>query len=100
MILGDFNGNASFTGGNWGQLLELTNSLGLVSAYHHHSRESFGVETRPTHFHKGKEEAAFHLDYCFLPGEWAKSIKNVAVGVYSDWNSISDHVPLIVDLDL
>lgn len=75
-------------------------AFGLVSAYHHHFRESFGVETRPTHFHQGKEEAAFHLDYCFLPGEWAKSIKNVAVGVYNDWNSISDHVPLIVDLGI
>jgi endonuclease/exonuclease/phosphatase family metal-dependent hydrolase len=42
----------------------------------------------------------FHLDYCFLPEPWANRITNVEVGLHSDWNDISDHVPLIVDLAL
>jgi hypothetical protein len=100
VILGDFNANARFTGKNWSQLQDLTQSLGLVSAYHHHFNESFGAETRPTHFHRGKEAAAFHLDYCFLPSEWTQAIRKVEVGAYAVWHKLSDHVPLVIDLDL
>jgi hypothetical protein len=101
VILGDFNANASFKGRNWSQLLELTHGLGLVSAYHSHFQgEPFGKEKRPTHFHRGKESAPFHLDYIFLPQDWARRITNVTVGTYSDWHKVSDHVPLVVDLVL
>lgn len=100
VVLGDFNGNASFQGSNWKELLELMQQLGLVSAYHHHYSERFGEETRPTHYHLAKEAAPFHLDYCFVPEEWARRIKKVEVGSYADWCDLSDHVPLVVDLDL
>jgi endonuclease/exonuclease/phosphatase family metal-dependent hydrolase len=101
VILGDFNANASYKGGNWSQLLELTQSLGLVSAYHSHFKdEPFGKEKRPTHFHRGKESAPFHLDYIFLPEDWARRITKVTVGTHSDWHKVSDHSPLVVDLAL
>jgi len=79
-------------------LLEITDALGLVSAYHNFFHEDFGKETRPTYFHQGKKENPFHLDYCFLPKEWIPMIDRVEVGKYSEWGQISDHVPLIVDL--
>jgi exodeoxyribonuclease III len=100
VVIGDFNGNGAFQGSNWRQLLELAGSLGLVSAYHHYFGESFGAETRPTHFHKGDKARPFHLDYCFLPDAWAQRIRKVDVGLYSDWCGISDHVPLTVDLEM
>jgi len=100
VILGDFNANASFKGNNWSDLLGLLEPLGLVSAYHRHFDEMPGKESRPTHFHKGKQESPFHLDYCFLPEEWARRIKTVDVGAYADWYKYSDHVPLVVSLDL
>jgi endonuclease/exonuclease/phosphatase family metal-dependent hydrolase len=100
VILGDFNANASFRGNNWKDLLDLLKPLGLVSAYHRHFGEEFGRETRPTHFHRGKSTAPFHLDYCFLPEEWARHIETVEVGSFADWREHSDHAPLRVDLDL
>jgi len=43
----------------------------------------------------------YHIDYYFIPDEWIKSILNVTVGDFEDWvgRGLSDHVPLIVDID-
>lgn len=100
VIMGDFNDNASYKSGHWRQLLDLLRPLGLVSAYHEYFREPCGSESRPTHFFTGKETSPFHLDYCFVPQDWAPRIRIVEVGTYSAWHSVSDHAPLIVDLDL
>jgi endonuclease/exonuclease/phosphatase family metal-dependent hydrolase len=99
VLLGDFNANASFKGSNWGELMELLKPLGLVSAYHNRFNEAFGAETRCTYFHRGNPSAGFHIDYCFVPAMWASQIDNVSVGSYDDWQDVSDHVPLIVDID-
>ena len=97
VILGDFNASKTYKGRNWTDLAALMESVNLVSAYHRKFGESFGSETRPTHFKGGK---GFHLDYCFLPEAWAQCISKVDVGVHSEWEKFSDHVPLTVDLDL
>jgi len=100
VILGDFNDNASFKSGNWRHLRQLMESVGLVSAYHQYFREPFGAESRATHFHGGKAAAPFHLDYCFLPSAWAKRVTRVDVGSYEHWHEVSDHVPVVVDIDV
>jgi endonuclease/exonuclease/phosphatase family metal-dependent hydrolase len=100
VVMGDFNDNGSYKSGHWQQLLDLLQPLGLVSAYHEYFREPFGAESRPTHFFTGKQTSPFHLDYCFVPKDWAPRIRAVTVGTYDDWRSVSDHVPLVVDLDL
>ena len=98
VLLGDLNDNASYRSTRWPDFMALLQPLGLFSAYHHFFSEAPGSETRPTYFHKGDETAGFHVDYCFLPAEWRSRIKGVRVGEFSP--SISDHMPLIVDLDL
>lgn len=100
VVLGDFNDNVSFKTTNWGRLLELVEPLGLVSAYHSHFNEPFGAESRPTYFHRSQLASPAHLDYCFVPKEWAQRISRVEVGSYEDWRAHSDHAPLVVDLDL
>jgi len=100
VILGDFNQSAAYKSSGWRTLIALMDSLGLVSAYHNHFKETFGAESRPTHFHHGRESNPFHLDYCFLPREWAQRITSVEVGAHGDWSDVSDHRPLIVDVDL
>ncbi len=100
VILGDFNDNASYRTPHWQRLLDLMRPLGLESAYHRYFAEAFGAETRPTHFHGGRETAPFHLDYCFVPKAWADRLTRVEVGKYEDWHAHSDHVPLIVDIDV
>lgn len=98
VVLGDLNQSIKCRG--WKPLMKLIEPLGLVSAYHRKTGEEYGAETRPTHFHRKKQESEFHIDYCFLLGEWAQHITRVEVGEYGEWTGASDHVPLIVDLDL
>ncbi len=101
VILGDLNDNASFRGTRWSDLMAQLEPLGLVSAYHYFYGEAPGCETRPTHFWRGDGAATFHLDYCFLPSPWLARVRDVCVGEFSPaWKEVSDHVPLIVDLDL
>lgn len=99
VMLGDLNTNASFRGHNWKDLSVLLNSLRMVSAYHRHFNEEPGQEKQPTHYFRGKEPSRFHLDYCFIPQEWTPNLRNVQVGQYAEWNKVSDHMPLIVDLE-
>lgn len=100
VIMGDFNDNGSFRKTSIPELLDLLRPLGLVSAYHTKYAEGFGQETRPTHYYKKRQDAPFHLDYVFLPASWAQRITTVEVGTYEDWHRMSDHVPVIVDVDL
>lgn len=100
VILGDFNANARFKGSNWTDLIGLLKGLGLVSAYHCHRGEAYGDERTPTHFHTGREDRPFHLDYCFIPEAWVPRLECVHVGTYAEWHEKSDHAPLIVDLRL
>lgn len=100
VILGDFNNNRTFKYGRWNELIELMESVGLVSAYHVLSNEEHGQEQQPTHYHHRKREKAFHLDYCFVPRAWVPHIQAVQVGSFEDWRGLSDHVPLVVDVSL
>jgi endonuclease/exonuclease/phosphatase family metal-dependent hydrolase len=99
VMLGDFNLTPS-SGTKWADLQKLIDSAGLISAYHAKSREGFGAETRHTHFHLGRLDRTFHIDYCFVPREWKSRIVDVTVPEYAQWCDVSDHVPLIVDLAL
>jgi endonuclease/exonuclease/phosphatase family metal-dependent hydrolase len=100
VVLGDFNNNQIYRGGKWQDLAESLNDLGLVSAYHAFFSEPFGFETRPTHFHRRDSTKPFHIDYCFVPAQWRDHITRVEVGKPDEWRAYSDHVPLIVDIDI
>jgi hypothetical protein len=103
VLMGDFNSNAIWNadhkpGWSHADLVARLGDLGLVSAYHHHTREAHGSERTPTYHYHWKRERPFHLDYCFLPKAWAARIQEVAIGSYEDWRPHSDHRPLTVRL--
>jgi hypothetical protein len=100
VVLGDFNDNASYRTTNWPELLDAFKPLGLVSAYHTWTGEMFGHETTWTHFHHKSATSPWHVDYCFIPEAWAPRLTSVHVGSYDEWGKLSDHMPLIVDVDL
>lgn len=104
VALGDFNSNSIWDhkhpkGRNHTALVERLDSLGLVSAYHTYQGESHGAETRPTFFEYRHEHRPYHIDFCFIPKSWSAFVQNVTVGPFADWSPLSDHVPLIVDID-
>jgi len=105
VVMGDFNSNAIWDhqhrrSSSHSDLVALMADLGLVSAYHVHHAEPQGGESRPTYYHTWNRAIGFHLDYCFIPRQWAPHLADVQVGGYDEWADASDHRPLIVDVDL
>jgi exonuclease III len=72
----------------------------MVSAYHAYFEEAPGRETRMTCFNKKRLESGYHLDYVCVPRRWANRIRSVEVGAHGQWLALSDHMPLVVDLDV
>jgi endonuclease/exonuclease/phosphatase family metal-dependent hydrolase len=103
VLLGDFNANRiwdskhpsdkSFTG-----VATRLRARGLVSAYHHHRSEAYGEESASTFYLQWNKDKAYHIDYCFLPEEWAERVESVEVPAYDEWRSVSDHRPLAVEV--
>ncbi len=89
---------------NFSHTSEVLAGLGLYSVYHHVTSEAFGEESTPTIYWRDrtKDGPTYHIDYVFAPHPWLPKIRNFEVGGFEDWcgSRLSDHVPLIVDLDL
>jgi hypothetical protein len=45
-----------------------------------------------------KEQKPYHIDYCFIPEEWAPDVQCVEIGSYAEWKDYSDHRPLLVEV--
>jgi hypothetical protein len=104
LVAGDLNVMGSgTTATGFRRLADQLAELGLRSAYHAYFDERFGSESRATYFHLRRRERPFHIDFCFLSPELLGRVQRVEVGAYDDWvtgaaGSVSDHVPLVVEL--
>ena len=103
LLVGDFNSNTRWDGThpptlNHTALVARLADLGLVSAYHHVRGEAHGLESEATYYFHWKKERPYHIDYCFLPFDWAGRIRQVEIGNFEDWRPYSDHRPLLVDV--
>lgn len=102
VLIGDFNASPAIryqrkTAAE--MMRRLRDEFGLVSAYHAHHQVEPGCERDATLFHRWKPDCRFHVDYCFVPETWIKSIQDVRVGSFDEWED-SDHRPLTIDLEL
>jgi exodeoxyribonuclease-3 len=108
ILAGDLNNNNIWDKPGWpmnhADAVELLQSYNLVSAYHEVSEEAQGSETVPTHYWRDrkKDGPKYHIDYIFVPRPWFKRMTEFNVGTFEDWcgSGLSDHVPLIIDLDV
>lgn len=77
-------------------------TLGLASAFHAVHGVEPGSEPMGTLYWRWQESAPFHCDLGFVPAAWVPSIRNVEVGTFDEWvaSGVSDHAPVIIDLDL
>jgi exodeoxyribonuclease-3 len=103
VLLGDLNSNAIWdsnhaAGLNHSALVKILSELGLVSSYHVFHREAHGEEKQPTYYFQWKKGRPFHIDYCFIPKDWAPNVQRVEVGSYAKWRARSDHRPLLVEV--
>jgi exodeoxyribonuclease III len=103
VVAGDFNSNQAWDrpnrAYNHAGLVALLASRGLVSAYHDHFAEPQSAETRNTFYMYHHAERGFHIDHCFVPKVWLPYLRSVEVGTYADWHELSDHCPLVIELD-
>jgi hypothetical protein len=104
VVAGDFNGNPVFDRPTqrvkwWTDGFAQLQEAGLVSAYHAFNGVAFGDEAHATHHFLRKPERPFHIDFCFIPQEWAQ--KKLEAHIISDpaWRTLSDHFPLVVDTE-
>ncbi len=108
IVAGDFNlGYNGSEAKGFRQILDALDDLGYVSAYHHVTGEAWGGESRHTYFHQWKQDRPFHIDYCFLHRDLVPLIRHLETGGFDPWVAkttggygASDHVPMILDLDL
>jgi len=104
VVMGDLNSNAIWDSDhpqelNHSALVSVLQQLGMVSSYHAYFNEEHGSERRPTHYFRWQESSPFHIDYCFIPKDWANRLRAVEVGTFSEWKDVSDHRPLMVEIN-
>lgn len=108
VVAGDFNDNVRWdktrSPNKHSLNVAILEEMGLCSAYHNQRNVSQGEEPEPTLFWRSrtKDGPRYHIDYCFVPKRWLSRPHRIAIGTYEDWvgAGLSDHVPLIVDIDL
>jgi exodeoxyribonuclease-3 len=106
VVAGDLNSNVCWDVGKWGSnfsnVVQAAGALDLVSAYHQTRSIEFGAEPDPTLYWqtRTRDGRSYHIDYCFLPRTWLPYV-TVGVGEFDAWvgSGLSDHVPLVVDID-
>lgn len=107
VVAGDLNNNSIWDRPGWrvnhADAVACLDDYGLVSVYHEMRQERHGEERTPTIYWRDRrlDGPRYHLDYVFAPRDWlAGSV--VRVGSYRKWvgSGLSDHVPVIVDVDL
>ena len=107
VVAGDLNNNAIWDRPGWRinhmAKVEILNEMGLVSVYHERRGERQGEETTPTLYWRDRKRdgPTYHIDYIFTPTSWLAGVNDFVVGDFDDWcgNGLSDHVPLVLDVD-
>jgi exodeoxyribonuclease-3 len=109
VIAGDLNSNTIWDKPGWRinhstKVRILEESFGLVSAYHTIRGEAHGQESEPTLYWRDrtKDGPTYHIDYVFLPTAWIGKVSHLSIGAFETWcgAGLSDHVPVIVDVDV
>jgi exodeoxyribonuclease-3 len=104
VLAGDLNSNKIWDAerlvGNHSDVVKILAERGLVSGYHEFFGEAQGAESRPTIYFYRHADRPFHIDYIFIPREWAPRLKAVDIGGYERWSKLSDHCPVTVDIEM
>lgn len=108
IVAGDFNNNVYWHRPGWrinhANAVATLETLGFASAYHAVRGEPQGEETVPTLYWRDrkKDGPTYHIDYVFLPSQWFGRVRELTVGTFEDWcgSGLSDHVPILIDIDL
>lgn len=107
LVAGDFNRHVRWDkpghAYNHADVVDRFAGLGLSSAYHVCRQVEQGDEPEPTIYWRNRraDGPTYHIDYVFAPTQLPAGAISMLVGSHADWvaTGLSDHVPLIVDID-
>lgn len=103
VLLGDLNSNTCWDEWDrWWNHTDVVRELSEIhihSLYHRFFDEEQGSELRPTLYHQRNIEKPYHVDYAFLSGDIIFD-SNLEVGGADHWLEYSDHMPLIIYIEL
>lgn len=105
VVMGDFNSGTRISGEPGASLgheriVNAFDELGLVSAYHAFHRVDHGKEAHPTYYHLFKADQPWHIDFCFVPKDWADRLASVQIVDDQHLTERSDHRPVLVEISL
>lgn len=101
VVAGDFNNNPRWDKvngpNNMAVIADELTRRGLVSLYHHQTKEAFGAESLETYWHYRR--TPYHIDYIFVPTRWVEDLVSFEIGGFDQWcnTGLSDHAPLIAE---
>lgn len=101
IICGDFNSNSCWDKQHklrtHTSVVKELEKLNLYSCYHLKENEFQGKESKPTFYMYRKNEKTYHIDYMFYNSQGIYEFK---IGKFDDWISLSDHMPMILDINV
>lgn len=104
ILIGDFNSNKIWDRkgrvGNHSDVVSKLTDNNIYSIYHKHFDVEQGKEKHPTFFLQRNQNKPYHIDYCFASTDIVDKVLNIEIGIYENWISHSDHLPLMVTFDL
>jgi hypothetical protein len=101
IVLGDLNSGTRQYGKPYvsrghSRIVDVLSGYGLESAYHRSHNVAHGGESDPTYRHQMKRSLPWHIDFCFVPRQWALQATRV---IDSAWALTSDHNALVIDVE-
>jgi exonuclease III len=106
ILVGDFNSNNFWEkkyitnkAHSHKDIIEKLHEYNIESAYHKYNNCINGNEKDPTLLWQMDIGRKYHIDYCFVSENY--KIKSVNIGSLKDWeeNKLSDHCPLIIEIE-
>jgi exodeoxyribonuclease-3 len=103
ILIGDFNSNKIWDQkkrlGNHSDVVNFLQLKKIISLYHSHFKENQGEESNPTFYLQKNSNKSYHIDYCFASENILLNGFKFSVGNFEDWSSLSDHVPIFIELN-
>lgn len=104
ILIGDFNSNEIWDRkhrkGNHSSVVDFLSEKNIHSIYHKHFNEGQSEEIQPTFFLQRNKIKSYHIDYCFASQNIIDKIQDFEIGGFEDWITYSDHLPLIINIDI
>jgi exodeoxyribonuclease-3 len=103
IIIGDLNDNVTWdTPGypSFWRTSTILAHLGLANVYYTRTGEQPGAESIATFYQYRHRDKPYFVDHAFVPDAWLPRVRGFEIGRPDDWLDVSDHMPMVLDLDL